>query len=304
MGEQRTAYVVVTNPGTGAAALAQALDVLRTAGDVRVEATEGPDELDAVLDGLGGSAATLVVAGGDGTMHAVVGALHRRGELEGTTLGLVPLGTGNDFARGNGLPLAPADAARVVVGGQSRPMDLLVDDHGEVVVNSVHAGAGSVATLRAERWKQRLGRVGYPIGAALTAVRPPTLRLTVEVDGAVVATPEHRVLQVAVGNGPQVGGGTELVPSARPHDGQLDVIVSRPVGATGLASYAVDLVRGRHHRRSDVRAVRGRSVSVSTEETGDEFWCSADGETYGPVRRRSWRLVPAAYSLLVPSSLM
>lgn len=303
MTEQTAAYVVVTNQGTDAVALEQALTVLRAAGDVRLEVTRAPEELDAVLEALAADGgATLVVAGGDGTMHAVVGALHRRGELGSPdlVLGLVPLGTGNDFARGNGLPLDAAAAARVVTAAGRRPMDVLVDDHGEIVVNSVHAGAGSVATLRAEGWKQRLGRIGYPIGALLTAVRPPTLRLTVEVDGAVVATPEHRVLQVAVGNGPQVGGGTELVPPARPHDGQLDVIVSRPVGARALASYAVDLVRGRHHHRHDVRAVRGRSVTVSAEETGDEFWCSADGETYGPVRRRSWRLVPAAYSLLVP----
>ncbi|MEX0427180.1 diacylglycerol kinase family protein [Nocardioides sp. DS6] len=289
-------YLVVTNPGTDEVALDRAITTLRAAGDVRRAVTSSADELDAALDGRRG--ATVVVAGGDGTMHAVIAALHRRGELGEVTVGLVPLGTGNDFARGNGIPLDPAAAARVVQAGHSRAMDLLVDDRGEVVVNSVHVGAGSEAARRAERWKERLGRVGYPIGAALTALRPPTLRLRVEVDGDVVGTPDHRVLQVAVGNGPQVGGGTPLVPEAEPHDGRLDVIVSRPVGALAMAAYAVDLVRGRHHRRRDVQDLRGREVTVA----GEAFWCSADGETYGPVRQRTWRLEPAAYALLVPAT--
>ena len=290
------AYLVVTNPGTDVAARERAVAALRSAGETRVAVTETADELDAALDGRG--EAVVVVAGGDGTLHAVVAALHRRGELGGVTLGLVPLGTGNDFARGTGLPLDPAAAALVVTTGHGAPMDLVVDDTGGVVVNSVHAGAGSVAALRAERWKARLGRVGYPIGAVLTALRPPTLRLRVEVDGTVVTTRDEQVLQVAVGNGPQVGGGTELVPDAEPHDGRLDVIVSRPVGALAMAAYAVDLVRGRHHRRADVRDLRGREVTV----VGEEFWCSADGETYGPVRRRTWRIEPAAYTLLVPGA--
>ncbi|MEP9382286.1 diacylglycerol/lipid kinase family protein [Nocardioides cheoyonin] len=285
--------LVVGNPGARGEALEAALTVLRAHGDVEVAITSTAEELDDALAGR--CDAPVVVAGGDGTMHAVVGELHRRGDLGRTTVGLLPLGTGNDFARGNGLPLDPAEAARVVVTGQERQVDLIVDDTGSVVVNNVHVGVGTIATLRAERWKHRLGRVGYPIGAFLTALRPPTLRLDVEVDGVRVAG-QDRILQVAVGNGSQVGGGTALVPDARPHDGRLDVIVSRPVGAAAMAAYAVDLVRGRHHRRGDVGRASGREVTVS----GEEFWCTADGETQGPVSRRTWRIEQAAYTLLVP----
>ncbi len=75
-------------------------------------------------------------------------------------------------------------------------MDLIVDEVGQVVVNNVHVGAGAQASRRATRWKERLGSVGvgkvnlgklgYPIGAAITAWNPPVLRLRVEVDGEVV----------------------------------------------------------------------------------------------------------------------
>ena len=270
-----------------------ALGVLRAGAEVAVARTETPSELDAALDGAPG---TVVVAGGDGTMHTVVSALHGRGELGRTTLGLLPLGTGNDFARGAGIPLDACDAARVVLAGRTHAMDVLVDDAGGVVVNSVHAGAGSVAARRGGWWKERLGKVGYPIGALLTAVNPPALRLRVEVDGEALCGPERPVLQVAVGNAPHVGGGTALVPVADPGDGQLDVVLSTPRSPLALVGYARDLLRGRHHHRADVTCTRGRTVTV----TGSEFWCTADGEIDGPVRRRTWRIEPAAYRMLVP----
>ena len=62
---------------------------------------------------------SIVVAGGDGSLHAVVSALHRRHELAERTLGLIPLGTGNDFARALGIPLDPGEAAAALLSGQA-----------------------------------------------------------------------------------------------------------------------------------------------------------------------------------------
>ncbi len=131
----------------------------------------------------------------------------------------------------------------MVVEGTPTPMDLIVDEVGQVVVNGVHVGAGAQASRRAARWKDRLGSVGvgkvnlgklgYPIGAAITAWNPPVLRLRIEIDGEVVSDLDRPVLQVAVGNGSSVGGGTELTPEADPGDGPLDVMISRANG--GLA---------------------------------------------------------------------
>ena len=132
-------------------------------------------------------------------------------------LGLLPLGTGNDFARGVGIPLDVEEAARVVLDGAPRPMDLVVDEVGEIVVNSVHVGVGAEASRRGGRAEEAArGRIGYPLGALLTAVDPPTVRVRVEIDGEVVCDLDRPVLQVAVGNGPSVGGGAHLTPDADP----------------------------------------------------------------------------------------
>ena len=101
---------------------------------------------------------------------------------------------------------------------------------------------------------------------------------------------------VALGNGAQVGGGTELTPEADTEDGKIDVMISRAVGPLAKVAFVNRLRRGDHHERDDVRYLRGTTVTVS----GEEFWCSADGEISGPERRRTWRLEPAAYSLVLP----
>ncbi|CAB4699124.1 MAG: diacylglycerol kinase [Actinobacteria bacterium] len=297
--------LVITNSDAGTAdeeALERALAVLRPHVSVEVAATSDPGELNGVLHRAGSR--RIVVAGGDGSMHAVVSALHRRHELTDAVLGLLPLGTGNDFARGNDIPLDIEQAAQLILDGTPQRVDLILDEVGEVVVNHVHAGAGAQASRRGARWKTRLGsigvgglnlgKLGYPVGAALAAVRPPYVRLCITVDGEVVTDVDQPVLMVAVGNGAQVGGGTALTPDADPSDGRLDVMISLATGPVARFGYAVGLLRGRHEERDDVLSLRARTVSIS----GEEFWCSADGEIYGPERRRTWRLEPAAYALI------
>jgi diacylglycerol kinase (ATP) len=300
-------YLVITNRDAGTAnddALQRALDVLSEGASVEVVATADPGELDSVLHRAGQR--RIAVAGGDGSLHAVVAALHRRDDLSDSVLGLIPLGTGNDFARTVGIPLDPEEAARLLLDGEVRPVDLVLDDRGGVVVNNVHVGAGAQASRRGHRWKERLGSVGvdglnlgklgYPIGALLAAFMPPAIRLRIEVDGEVVCDVDQPVLMVAIGNGASVGGGAELTPEADPQDGKVDVMISKAVGPLAKFSYATHLALARHHERDDVQYLRASQVSVS----GEQFFSSTDGEISGPVRRGSWRVQPAAYSMVLP----
>jgi diacylglycerol kinase (ATP) len=299
--------LVITNSDAGDGdeeSLRKALKVLRSHTSVEVQATSNPGELNSALHRAGSR--RIIVAGGDGSLHAVVTTLYRRNDLKNAVLGILPLGTGNDFARTNEIPLEIEEAAQVLVSGKPRAMDLIVDEVGEIVVNNVHAGAGALAGRSGAAWKDRLhaigvgkvnlGKLGYPIGALAAAVNPPFIRVRVEVDGEVIVDLDERILMVAVGNGDTVGGGTELTPDADPGDGRVDVMVSRATGSLARVGYGAKLIVGRHPERDDVTYLRGSTVSVS----GEAFWCSADGEIYGPERHRTWRVEPAAYSLVVP----
>lgn len=108
--------VLMTNVEAGTAdeeAVTAATGVLEQLGEVVVRVMcDDTEMLAAVREAAGG---TLVVAGGDGTLHLAVNALRRERLLGRMTLGVIPMGTGNDFARGTGIPLEPTDAAAVVV---------------------------------------------------------------------------------------------------------------------------------------------------------------------------------------------
>jgi diacylglycerol kinase family enzyme len=249
------------------------------------------------------------VAGGDGSLHAVMSVLHRRNQLGDAVVALLPLGTGNDFARGVGIPLDIEDAARIVVEGEARPTALIVDEVGEIVVNNVHVGAGAEASRKGHTWKTRLGsigigkvnlgKLGYPIGALQSAFNHAELHLRVEVDGKVVNDLDRPVLMVAVGNGANIGGGTGVTPYADPESGSVDVMVSRAVSPLAKLSYTMKMARqGSHLEHPDVDYHRGTTVSVS----GEAFYCSADGEIYGPERQRSWHVEAAAYRFVLPSA--
>jgi len=289
--------LLVTNATAGTndqKAVDEALAVLEEHADVRVVATSDAHQLHEVLAGRDGR--DVVVAGGDGSLHAVVGALLDSGDLGGPTLGLIPLGTGNDFARGVDIPLLPAEAAAVIMDGRAVKIDILVDGEGGVVVNAVHVGVGAEAGRAAKPWKW-LGKIGYVVGALRAGLKSQGHRMRVVADDTVLADGRRRVFQVGIANGPNIGGGTKLSPDADPTDGSIDVLVSFSKSRRDRILYGVHLKRGTHEERHDVRTVRASRVSVS----GDGFWCNADGELSGPITAREWRVQPDAFSMRLPT---
>jgi YegS/Rv2252/BmrU family lipid kinase len=289
-------YVVVANADAGSAseeAVRQAVDVLSGHAPTEVVVTSGPGELDDVVAALGDR--VLVAVGGDGSLHAAVNALWRCDRLD-ATVGLVPLGTGNDFARGVGIPLDVGPAAEALVAAAPRRMDLARAGDGSVMVNVAHAGIGAEAAEAATGLKDKLGPLAYPLGALWAGATHAGWRLAVEVDGEPVRTggDDDALLMVGVANGCCIGGGTRLAPDARPDDGLLDVVVVAATGAAARAGFAKDLREGAHGGREDVRVVRGRSVRVS----GEAVRHNVDGEVGEPLTGATYDVSPGAWTLL------
>ncbi|MGB9376363.1 MAG: diacylglycerol kinase family protein [Mycobacteriales bacterium] len=269
--------------GTAGSAAHRSVEVVRAAltadGAVEVATTSSPAELDVALAGRGHR--RLILAGGDGSLHLLVDRLRRRGELADVPVGLVPMGTGNDFARHLGLPLDPEQAAEVLLTGHPRRLDLIRSDGGGgLAVNAAHLGKGAEAARRASGLKSRLGKLAYPLGAIASIVRPRGWRLHVNVDDEVLADGRHRVLMVAIGNGSSIGGGAPIFPHADASDGTLDVLVVSRFGALRRAS--------------------GRAVTV-TPAPGVTVGLNVDGELGELNRRRAWWVEPGAWSAIVPN---
>ena len=226
--------------------------------DVRREVCAEPGDLGRVLDGLGER--TLVVVGGDGSVHTAVATLLARGELSADRpLGLVPLGTGNDLARTLGIPLDPADgragAARPAGRGRSTWSSTTPAAWWSTPCTS---GVGAEAAEKATALKDRLGRAAYAVGSVAAGAGATGWHLQVVVDGRLVRRRRR---------GADGGGGqrphhrrrcAELAPDASPDDGLVDVVVATSTGPLARLGFAVALRDGEHVERDDVLVVRGR----------------------------------------------
>jgi diacylglycerol kinase family enzyme len=301
-----TGFVVVANEAAGSteqAAVDTVVTELEHVAPVEVRRTGHPDEVDEVLRALDGR--TLVVLGGDGSLHLALSRLHAAGRLGEVPVGYVALGTGNDFARGAGIPLDPAAAASAISEGDSRAMDLIVardaDGHEDVVVNVAHAGVGAEAAMTAATVKRYLGRLAYVAGALHAGLRYRGFDVVVTVDGRPVDG-GGRALMVAIGNGRTIGGGTAVTPAASADDGRLEVVVARPRSAGERRRFATALRSGRHLDLPFVHSTSGVEVTL----VGSPVRHNVDGEVGPPLTERAYSLRPRAWTLVgrapVPAS--
>lgn len=292
--DDTTATLLLANASADPAGVEAALAVLRRRWAVDVVVTADPDACERAIEKA--AQRRIVLAGGDGTLSTTVAMLWRRGDLADLQLGLVAMGTGNDLARGLGLPLEPAEAAQVILDSRPRAMDLLVDDLGGVVVNAVHAGVGAVAAETSHPYKDALGPVAYPLGAVLAGLSYDPRAIVVTVDDRVVH--DGAALLVAVGNGSTVGGGAPLLPGARPDDEQLDVIVVGDAPAGARVALAAALRQGRHAEREEVASHRGSRVRIR----GEAIPYDADGELLAPRDDVTYEVAPGAWRLRAPAA--
>jgi diacylglycerol kinase (ATP) len=288
--------LVITEPAMHTAdgeSVRVALDVLRASSQLKVVTPRGPQELHQVLDKRGRR--RPVVVGGDEAMHGVVQTLYQRRELAGSLLGWVPISTRHDLARTLGIPPDPAGAARVVLTGAERWLDLLVDDAGGIAVNAVRVGAPPAVPNGTDAEPSPLDRLRSGLSSLVAGGRRSGWRLRVEADGTVLTDLDRRVLLVGLGNGSDVGGGA-LSAEVSPDDGLAEVVVSEASGPLAWLGQA-NRHRGEHVRQDGVRIVRARAVTVS----GQDFPYDADGVTCGPVRLRTWTVQHSAWRLTVPA---
>jgi diacylglycerol kinase (ATP) len=245
----------------------------------------------AVADGV----SALVAVGGDGTVHQALQAVAGRA----VGFGVVPAGTGNDFADGVGVPRDPLAAADRVTAslrhGRTVGFDLArvvgPEGEGRWFGAVLAAGFDAIVNERANRMRRPRGPRRYDLAIVLEMARLRPRRYELVLDGA-----EHRFdgVLVAVGNCPSYGGGLRICPDADPADGLLDVVVAAPLGRAALVRLKPRLRRGTHLTDPRVTAYRARQVRVGASG----IIGYADGERIGPLPL-DVSCVPGAVRLLL-----
>ncbi len=231
----------------------------------------------AVADGAG----RLLALGGDGVVNIAVNAVAG----SDTILGVVPDGTGNDFARALDLLGGGLDEQIDRALGNAAPVDAIRTNHGWVATVATLGFSGDVtARANAMRWPR--GQFRYTVATLLQLPRLRTLPVRIEVDGEPLGTD---TTLLAVGNTAYFGGGMRICPDARTDDGLLQAVNIGDVPRLRFLRVFPTVFRGRHVRRPEVSTAAGTRAEITGD--GIELW--ADGEPLGqlPV---TLELVPAA----------
>ena len=273
------------------------------------ETLGGGDAERLALDLAMGGFDLVIAAGGDGTASEVADGLLQAFDESGrvTQLGLLPCGTGIDFARGLGLPSDVDAALRRIAEAAPRKVDAgcisYVDDHGALasrqVINSASRG-GSGAIDRAVNADKRKGRVSasalfyWRTVYEFLRYRFQEVRITVDARPPI----EARMALVAMANGKFFGGGMMIAPDAELDDGAFDIVIVRAAGKLGLIRDLKLLYGGRHRDHPAITILRGRTVMV--EPLGDPEKNGAsvdiDGESPGRIPA-TFEIRPGALSL-------
>lgn len=246
---------------------------LRSAGhEVEPRLTfEAGDALRMARAGAAAGVDLILVAGGDGTVNEVVNGVVQ--EAWSGSLGIVPLGTGNDFALGLGIPEPVSEAVAAAVSGRDRTVDVpRVNDRRFVNVST--GGFGATATEDTpEETKRLLGPLAYLVTGVqkFTELRPSRARFT-SPDGDRY---DGDVLLYAVGNGRRTGAGSLVTPRAELDDGELDVVVVPGMTRVDFMALIPRLRAGTHLDHPDVLSFRTDRLVVESEES---LSVNADGE--------------------------
>jgi YegS/Rv2252/BmrU family lipid kinase len=215
---------------------------------------------------------TVVAAvGGDGTLSRVADALAGTEAI----LGIIPAGTGNDFARTFGIPDDPIKACTVLLEGQTVAIDA-GRLNGRLFLNVVGAGLDAEVVADANRvFKKVSGKLGYLLALLkqLILYRPNSVRISVDNESL-----QAKVWLVAVANACYYGGGMKVAPNADPQDGLAEIVMVADIHRLTFLRLFPLVYSGKHIAHPAVRVLRGRQVLVECEKP---LHVHADGEIYG-----------------------
>jgi len=232
----------------------------------------------------------VVVGGGDGSVSSAALAVME----SGVPMGIIPLGTANDLARTLDIPMDLLEAADVIVGGSTRPVDVgTVNGHAFFNVASIGLSSDLAQGLDPVL-KKRFGRLGYALAAIKVLAKAGHFKARILEKGTAITVDTY---QIAVGNGVHYGGGNVVQEHAEIDDGHLDLYSLEMKNLWKLALMLRSFRAGTHGAWKEVRTAKCVEFDIETEVP---MPVNADGEivTSTPAH---FKVHPSAISVFAPA---
>jgi diacylglycerol kinase (ATP) len=239
---------------------------------------------------------SLVVAiGGDGTVHEVINGLMQVPAKTRPALGIVPLGSGNDFAHILGIPANPEEALQSAVNGQPRSLDVgsVQDENNrlEYFNNTIGMGFDAVVNMYTRKITIIHGFLMYFVALMKTIFQNfDPIDLHVETDQE---TWDLCSLMLALGNGPREGGGFIVTPDAKLDDGLLNYVTIKKISRLMMLRLVPEVMKGTHGRFKQVRMGTCHTMTVTSKQP---LYVHCDGEIYAgfgtDIRKLVIQIIP------------
>jgi YegS/Rv2252/BmrU family lipid kinase len=244
----------------------------------------------------------VISVGGDGTLHEIVNGLMQIEPDRRPALGIIPIGSGNDYVRGSAATLAPAKAIEHVFdGGPGRVVDVgytrINGGERKYWINVLGIGFDAAVTLHSNRISRLHGKAMYFTAALRTIVASydaPAIEM--EIDGRRIT---QRVQMLTIGNGPREGGGFITTPASKVDDGLLDYAMFEPVSRAMMVRLIPEVMRGTHGRFKQVSMGTFIGMSLKADRS---LLIHTDGEMVAlaqdDAREVEVGVIPAALKLV------
>lgn len=243
----------------------------------------------------------LIAVGGDGTVHEIVNGIMRLPKDQRPRLGIVPLGSGNDFAHAMGVKNNPSDALRQIFNGTAHAYDIIraTDDHGreEYIDNTVGIGFDATVTIRSHTLPIIRGFLMYLVAVIQTIfLNHDAANLDVQTDQEQW---EAETLMFVLCNGPREGGGFMVAPDAVPDDGIIHYAAINKVSRAFMFRLVPEVMKGTHPRFKQVRMGECKTMSLTSDRP---LLIHMDGEIFSGfgtnIRQLSLEILPGAIEVV------
>jgi len=306
--EKRNEWLVLVNPNAGnGMGKKDWLTISSLLRDANISFTEKFTEskghaITLTREGITDGFRKIITVGGDGTLNEVVNGVFTMNDTDTSdiSLGLIPVGTGNDWGRMFGIPLNYEKAIGIIRDNKLMLHDIGMVSYYEGVlkknryfINIAGLGFESVVVRRTniQKDKGRNGKAIYLYNLLLSLLSYKNTRAEVDIDGKKI---EADVFSINVGNGRYCGGGMRQTPDAIPYDGLLDVTIINGMGKLEIIRNLKILYDGTILSHPKIDGFRGKNIKVTSDS---EIYTEADGESLGhtPVE---FSIIPSAVNIV------
>jgi len=244
----------------------------------------------------------VIAAGGDGTVHEIINGLMQLPKKQRPRLGVVPLGSGNDFAYAIGMDSRPEIAIRQIFTGNEHFIDIgqLTDNRGRVEYwdNAVGIGFDATVTIRSRNFSYLRGFMIYLVAVLQTIILnhdAPRFQINTDQENF-----EDELLMLVIANGSREGGGFMVAPEAKPDDGVFHYAGIKKVSRLMMLRLVPEVMKGTHGRFKETRMGLCKKLELVADKP---LVIHMDGEIFAgfgvDVRKLSIDLLPGSITAMV-----